>query len=145
MLLLNINRKAYKESPMTSSHLTLSDLERSNSRSLRFWSLISCKGAELGHMLPWNINRKAYMGSPIVCLHWLCRSDLERSMSKSLRFWRFICHKWAKNGHMLLVNSDRKPYIGRSVVSLHSTLVTLKGQFQGHSDLEGLYLIQEPR
>ncbi len=27
---------AYEESPMTSSHLTFSDLERSNSRSLRF-------------------------------------------------------------------------------------------------------------
>ncbi len=38
-------------SPMTSLHLILSDLERSNSRSLRFRSLISCKGAELGHML----------------------------------------------------------------------------------------------
>ncbi len=33
------------ESPMTSSHMTLSDLERSNSRSGRFRSLTSCKGA----------------------------------------------------------------------------------------------------
>ncbi len=40
-------------SPMTLSHLTLSGLERSNSRSLRFRSLISCKGL-LGHMLLWN-------------------------------------------------------------------------------------------
>ena len=66
MLLLNINRTAYMGSPMTLSHLTLSDLERSNSRSLRFRSLVSCKGAELGHMLPLNINGKAYMGSPLV-------------------------------------------------------------------------------
>ena len=29
----------------------LRDLERSMSRSLRFWKLISRKGAELGHML----------------------------------------------------------------------------------------------
>ncbi len=36
---------------MTPSHLTLSDLERSNSRSLRFQSCVSYKGAELGHML----------------------------------------------------------------------------------------------
>ncbi len=43
MLLLNIDRKAYMGSQMTLSHLTLSDIERSNSRSLRFWSLISCK------------------------------------------------------------------------------------------------------
>ena len=33
------------ESPMTPSHMILSNLERSNSRSLRFWSLISCKRA----------------------------------------------------------------------------------------------------
>ncbi len=48
------------------------DLEwpwRSQSKSLRFRSLISCKGAELGHMLPLNINTKAYMGSPLMQLH----------------------------------------------------------------------------
>ncbi len=49
-------------SPMTLSHLTLSDLERSISRSLRFKTLISRKGPELGHMLQLNINRKPYMG-----------------------------------------------------------------------------------
>ncbi len=52
-------------SPMTSSHLPLSDLERPNSRSLRFRRLMSSKGAELGHMLLLNIDRKAYMGSPM--------------------------------------------------------------------------------
>ncbi len=36
---------------ITPSRLTLSDLERSKSRSLRFQSLISRKGAELGPML----------------------------------------------------------------------------------------------
>ncbi len=66
MLLLNINRKPYMGSPVTLSHLTLSDLKRSNSRSLAFQSLISCKGAELGDILLLNINRKAYMGSPLV-------------------------------------------------------------------------------
>ncbi len=49
MLLLNINRKAYMGSPMTLSHLTLSDLERSKSRALKFRKLLSRKGAELGH------------------------------------------------------------------------------------------------
>ncbi len=52
---------------MTPSHLTLSDLERSNLRSLRFSSIISRNGAKLGHMLPLNINRNAYIwiyGSP---------------------------------------------------------------------------------
>ncbi len=54
---------------MTPLYLTLSDLERLKSRALRFRSLISCKGAELGQMLLSNINRKAYMGSPLVRLH----------------------------------------------------------------------------
>ncbi len=65
MLLLNINRKVYMESPMTLSHLTLSDLKGSNSRLLGFRSLIFCEGAELGHKLLLNINRKAYMESPM--------------------------------------------------------------------------------
>ncbi len=51
MLLLNINRKVYMGSPKTLLHLNLSDLERSKSEPLRFQTLISCKGAELGHML----------------------------------------------------------------------------------------------
>ncbi len=46
----------------------MGDIERSNSRSLRYRSFISFKGSELGHMLQLNINRKAYMGSLMVCL-----------------------------------------------------------------------------
>ncbi len=38
MLLLN-NSKPYMESPMTQLHFTLSDLERSKSRSPRFWAV----------------------------------------------------------------------------------------------------------
>ena len=49
-LLLNINTKEYIGRPMTLSHLILNDLERSNSRSLRFRSLMCCKGADLGHI-----------------------------------------------------------------------------------------------
>ncbi len=45
---------------------TLSDLQRSNSRSRRFGILISHKGAYLGPMLPLKINRKPYMGTPNV-------------------------------------------------------------------------------
>ncbi len=52
-------------SRMTSSLLTLSDPERSKSRSLGFQSLISRKGAELGLMLLLTINRKPYMASPV--------------------------------------------------------------------------------
>ncbi len=61
---------------MTLSHLTLSDRERSNSRSLQFRSLISCTGAELGRMLLLNFNRKAYKESPMTSSH-LTLSDLE--------------------------------------------------------------------
>ncbi len=56
-------------SALALSHLTLNDFEWAKSRSLRFRSIISRKGAELGHMLLLNINRKAYMGSPLVRLH----------------------------------------------------------------------------
>ncbi len=45
-------------SPTTSPYLILSDLKRLKSRSLRFRSLISRKGAELGHMLLLSNNRK---------------------------------------------------------------------------------------
>ncbi len=38
-------------SPMTPSDFTLSGLERSKSRSLRFQSLVSDKEAVLGHIL----------------------------------------------------------------------------------------------
>ncbi len=48
---------------MTSSLLTVSDLEKS--MSLGFQSLISRKGADLGHMLPLTIDRKPYMTSPM--------------------------------------------------------------------------------
>ena len=49
---------------MTLSQLLLSDLERSKSMSLIFRSIISRKGAELGHMLLLNMNRKVCM---VVC------------------------------------------------------------------------------
>ena len=52
-------------SPMTPLHLTLSDLERSKSRSLRFQSLISRNGGELDPILLLTINREAYMVSPM--------------------------------------------------------------------------------
>ncbi len=66
MLLFATTRKPYMGCPMTLSHLTLCDLERSKSRSLRFRSIISCEGTEFGHMLLLNINRKAYMGNLLV-------------------------------------------------------------------------------
>ncbi len=69
-------------SPMTISHMTLSDLERSKSRSLRFQRLISHKSAE-GHTLLLSTNKKSYMGSPKPPSH-LTLSDLERSKLRCL-------------------------------------------------------------
>ncbi len=74
--------------PMTPSHLTLCNLEKSKSRLLRFRSIISRKWPEIGHMLLLNTNRKPYMGNPITPSH-LTLSDLEKS---KLRCW-----KWSKN------------------------------------------------
>ncbi len=64
-------------SPMTPSVLTFSDHERSKSRSLRFQSLISRRGVELGPMLLLTINRKPYMAS-LMTSSLLILSDLER-------------------------------------------------------------------
>ncbi len=60
--------KPYIESKITLQHLTLSFVQRSKSRSLRFRSNISRKGAEVDRGLQLNINRKAYMGSPLLQL-----------------------------------------------------------------------------
>ncbi len=67
-------------SAMTPSYLTLSDRERSKSRSLRFQSLISSKEVELGPMLLLTINRKPHMASPMTPSH-LTLGDREWSKS----------------------------------------------------------------
>ena len=72
-------------SPVALSHLTLSDTERSKSRSLKFRSLISHNTAYLGPKLLLNNNRKPYMRSPMAPSD-LTLSDLERSKSMSPRF-----------------------------------------------------------
>ncbi len=44
-------------------------------------------------------------------------------------------HMW------LLLDTNRKPYMGSLTAPLE---LTLKGQTQGHSYFEGLYLVKEP-
>ena len=83
--------------------LTLSELERSKSRSLIFQSLISRKGVELGPMLLLTINREPYMAS-IMPSSLLLLSDLERSKSRTLGFQDPISRKGAELGPMLLIN-----------------------------------------
>ena len=106
-------------------HLFLSDLERSKSRPLRFRSLMSCKGSELGHMLLLTINRKAYMVSPMTLSH-LTLSDFERSNSRSLRFRSLITYKGAELVYILLLNINRKAHKQSPMTSLHLTLSDLE-------------------
>ncbi len=73
------------ESLMIPSSLTLSDLERSKSRSLLFQSLISRKGAKLGHMLLYNVNRKQHIEIPMAKSD-LTLGDLERPKSRVLGY-----------------------------------------------------------
>ncbi len=82
------------ESPMAPSHLTLSDLERSKSRSLKFQGLISRKGVELRPTLLLTVNRKPYMASRMSS-SLLILSDPERSKSKSPNIRNLISHKAA--------------------------------------------------
>ena len=74
---------------MAQSDLTLSDLERSKSRSSRFQSVISRKEAKLGPILLLPINRKAYTGSPMTP-SLLALSYIERSKPRSLGFLSLI-------------------------------------------------------
>ncbi len=94
MLLLTVNRKPWMGSPMTPSHLTLNDLQRSKSCSIVFQSLISLKGTDFGHILPITIKRKPYMASSMKSSHFTL-SDSVRLKSRSLRILsgrRAVCY-----------------------------------------------------
>ena len=56
-----------------------------------------------------------------------------------------MSRKGAVLRHVLLLNINRTAYMVIPMVCLHFTSVTLKDQCQDHSDLEGLYLMKEPR
>ena len=75
---------------MTPLGLTLSDPERSKSRSPRFVRPLYHKGAQLGTMLLLNINRIAYMGSPMAPSH---LRDLERLNTRPPRVQSLISCK----------------------------------------------------
>ncbi len=65
MLLLTTNRKPYVVSPMTSSLLTLSDLERSKSRSLEFWVEGDLHGIDI--LASCYITTLIWMSQKVVC------------------------------------------------------------------------------
>ena len=136
MLLLHIDRKAYMGSPFVWLHLTSVILKgqwlgqwswKVNVKILRFWKLISCKGAEIGHMLLLNINRKPYMGSPMTLtfhLEWHWKVNIKvTQISKAYIIFR----KAAELGHMLLLNTNRKSYVESPSHDIWPW-VTLKGQ-----------------
>ena len=82
MLVLNLNRKPYIGILMAPIDLTLSDLDRSISRSPIFESPVSRKGVLLSPVLL-NIIMKPYMGSPMALSRLTlkgqteCHSDFE--------------------------------------------------------------------
>ena len=86
---INHQQESIYGDPMTPSHFTLSDLERSMSRSLRLQSLISHNGAKSGPMLLLTIDRKPYMGSPMTP-SLLTLSDLQRSKSMLPKFRKYV-------------------------------------------------------
>ncbi len=132
MLLLTMNRKLDMASPMTSSLLTLVDLEWSKSRSLGFQSLLSRKGVELGPMLLLTMNRKPYVASPMTSL--LTLSDPDRSKSRSLGLLSLISHKGVELGPILLLTMNRKPFMASSMTSL----LTLSDRERSNSRSLGL-------
>ena len=84
------------------------------------------------------------MGSPVT-LSYVTLPDLVRSKSWSLRFRSIISRKGAVRAYITInINMiNRKSYKGSPLMQLCVTSVTLKGQCQGHSDLENLYLVKE--
>ncbi len=76
------------------SEFTLSDLERSDSRSLRFRSHTSHLGSELGHILLLKTDRKSNMGSSVVPSH-LTLGKFERSKARSFKFLSLLSQEGA--------------------------------------------------
>ncbi len=70
----------------------------------------------------------------------LTLSDIEMSNSRSLGFWSLVFRKGAYLGPMLVLIINKKPYMESPMVPSH---LILKGQSQGHSDFEALYIVNE--
>ena len=115
---------------MPPSQLTLSDLERSKSSSLRFRSLVSGKEAEkvpillVIYYIYWESNNTIDFD---IELHWKVKSGL-------LKFASLLCRKEAELV-MLLLNIDRKQYKGSLMTPSYVTLIDLKGKSQDHLHL----------
>ncbi len=132
---------------MPPSHLTLSDLERSNSRTQEISNLISCKdirfeiikGTQLAPILLLNIK-----GNPIwgLQLHThLTLKELVRSKLRSLGYESLASPTGAQLGQILLLPTNRKSYMGSTMAPLDLDL-GLKSRSLRFFKV--LYIIKEP-
>ena len=81
-------------------YLAFSDLERPNSRSLKFRVDISRKGADLDHILLLNTNRKTYGESNGTIIFEFNLGDPEKSTSRSLRLRRHASQRSPVRSHV---------------------------------------------
>lgn len=123
--------------PTASLDLASSNLDRSNSRSIRLWRVISCQRFEIGHMLLLDTSRKPCNRSAAAPFEFTL-SKYERSSQDHSGFegWYLIYKHCMWIHHYYTV-------IGNHIWRVE-TWLTLKGQGQGHSDCEGLYVLKDP-
>ncbi len=130
-------------SPMTPWHLTWDDLERLEWESLRFWSRISRKGAELSHTFLLTINGKPYMENRTPPSHLTLGDNELRSILRSLVFQSLTLRKGTRLGPMLLLIINRKPYLGISITPWRLTLGDLEKSKSRTLSFQALYPIKE--
>ncbi len=139
MLLWNINRKPFMGSPMALSNLTLSDLERSKSRSPNFWNLISRTSDSftpppLPRKIKPNYQTNCLWGEELIMLN----SNIGPNIGD------IISRKGAYFGRMLLLNINRKPYMGSPITLSNLTLSDLERskslRFWVVADLYGIHI-----
>ncbi len=82
-------------------HWTLSDLERTMSRSLRILKLIYREGAELEHMLTLKNNRKAYMWRTLVRIHLILETLKGQCRGHSDSEGLYLVKELIELGHVL--------------------------------------------
>ena len=107
MLLLNIDRKSYMGSPMALSNLTLCDLERSKSRSLRFWVVADLCSIIYTYICLWLISALIWMSQKnllaagfsavpaVFLLFHFTKTGMQSCMNFFflLRLWFFLTYK----------------------------------------------------
>ena len=109
IVLLNTNGKSHMRRPTVPKDLTLSDLERSNPRSLRFWSLVSRKGVEVGCILS---------GRRSVRCPYICRQHIDLTTYCPYICRQHIVHIFADN--ILIWISQKRRGVNTRMCSKHN-------------------------